>query len=170
MHTARNVAITEVVAEFHRAAGKHPRFNSAHEGFAVILEEVDELKAEVWKRDHDRDAMRKEAVQVAAMALRFLTDVCEDAPPAHPPQGTPLAVTRLQSARGDIAYFVRGHVDLSWFTDAIGRAYSKPLWAVCARRAPEHTWMVEAEDGFRRVPADAPGCFPVTYMESETGI
>jgi hypothetical protein len=74
--TDRNIAVTGVLAEFHRASDLHPKFNSAHEGYAVILEEMDELKAEVWKRHHDPALMRKEAVQVAAMALRFLTDVC----------------------------------------------------------------------------------------------
>ena len=69
-------AVNEVVSEFRRASNLHPKFNSAHEGYAVILEEVDELKAEVWKRHHDPELMRKEAVQVAAMALRFLVDVC----------------------------------------------------------------------------------------------
>lgn len=76
MNVPVNVAITEVVAEFYRAAESHPKFNSAHEGYAVILEEVDELKAEVWKRHHERELMRKEAIQVAAMAIRFLVDVC----------------------------------------------------------------------------------------------
>ncbi len=73
--------VDEIVSEAQEAASNFPPFNSAHEGFAVLLEEVDELKAEVWKnpnRNPDRDAkMRKEAIQVAAMALRFLTDVCE---------------------------------------------------------------------------------------------
>jgi hypothetical protein len=68
--------VAEVSAELARASELHPRFHSAHEGYAVILEEMDELKAEVWKRHHDKDLMRKEAVQVAAMAMRFLTDVC----------------------------------------------------------------------------------------------
>ena len=55
-------------------------FNSAHEGFAVLLEEVDELKAHVWTNQKKRDiaAMRKEAIQVAAMALRFVHDVCNE--------------------------------------------------------------------------------------------
>jgi hypothetical protein len=53
--------------------------HSAHEGLAVLLEEVDELKAEVWKKPAQRDvaAMRKEAIQIAAMALRFVLDVCD---------------------------------------------------------------------------------------------
>jgi molybdopterin biosynthesis enzyme len=70
------LAVHAVVAEYLSASRKHPKFNSAHEGYAVILEEMDELKDEVWKRHHDAELMRKEAVQVAAMALRFLTDVC----------------------------------------------------------------------------------------------
>ena len=71
--------ITAVVREFRNAQGKFPPFNSAHEGYAVLLEEVEELKAEVFKggsQPRDMTAMRKEAIQVAAMALRFLNDVC----------------------------------------------------------------------------------------------
>jgi len=75
--TTATKALTEVIEEFNSARKKHPKFNSAHEGYAVILEEMDELKAEVWKRKHDPELMRKEAIQVAAMALRFLTDVCK---------------------------------------------------------------------------------------------
>jgi len=64
--------------EFHRAIEKFPSFNSAHEGYAVILEELDELweivklKQSTVGRD---DLLRKEAVQVGAMALRFLVDM-----------------------------------------------------------------------------------------------
>lgn len=64
-----------------RDAGmKWPAFNSAHEGFSVLLEEVDELKAHVWTNQKKRDlvAMRKEAIQVAAMAIRFAADVCNE--------------------------------------------------------------------------------------------
>lgn len=68
--------LVEVVAELERAVRNFPPFNSAHEGFAVLLEELDELKAEVWKSPTKRNptAMRQEAVQVAAMALRFIVD------------------------------------------------------------------------------------------------
>ena len=68
-----------VISELAHAQVSYPKFNSAHEGFAVLLEEVDELKAEVWKSPKKRDmaAMRMEAAQVAAMALRFMIDCCE---------------------------------------------------------------------------------------------
>ena len=69
----------EVTEEYNRATKGHAPFNTAHEGFAVLLEEVDELKAEVWKNKTKRDPeqMRREAVQVAAMAMRFIHDVCD---------------------------------------------------------------------------------------------
>ena len=49
-------------------------FQSAHEGYAIILEELDELKAHVWTKQNDRDLdrMRKEAIEVAAMAVKFV--------------------------------------------------------------------------------------------------
>lgn len=54
--------------------------NSAHEAYAVLLEEVDELWDHVKTKQPRRDltGMRKEAVQVAAMALRFAAEVCDE--------------------------------------------------------------------------------------------
>lgn len=68
------------IREAGEAAEKWGPFNSAHEGFAVLLEEVDELKAHVWtnQKRRDLDAMRKEAIQVAAMAIRFVHDICNE--------------------------------------------------------------------------------------------
>ena len=65
--------IKEVKEEYIKATSKFEPFNSAHEGYAVLLEEVDELWDEV-KADADPERLKEEAVQVAAMALRFLTD------------------------------------------------------------------------------------------------
>lgn len=62
------------------AALKFPPMNSAHEGYAVLLEELDELWEHVKAKQFDRDivAMQYEAIQVAAMAIRFAIDVCNE--------------------------------------------------------------------------------------------
>ena len=65
--------LDEVRDEVMRAVVKFPTFNSHHEGYAVLLEEVDELWDEVKANNHAR--ARAEAVQVAAMAVRFITDL-----------------------------------------------------------------------------------------------
>lgn len=56
-----------------------PEFHSAHEGYAVLKEEVDELWDCVRLNPKKRDvsAMKTEAIQVAAMALRFATEICD---------------------------------------------------------------------------------------------
>lgn len=72
-------ASDDAVEEAFSAAAKFAPFNSAHEGYAVMHEEFDELKAHVWTNQKKRDipAMRAEAIQVAAMALRFVVDICD---------------------------------------------------------------------------------------------
>ena len=74
-----DIVSTEVTHEVGRAKSKFLPFNSAHEGYAVLLEEVYELWKEVKKNQKVRDKalMRKEAIQVAAMAVRFVMDVCD---------------------------------------------------------------------------------------------
>jgi len=69
----RDIILAEVTAELRRAMNLNPKFNSAHEGYAVVLEEVDELWEEV--KHNDRDKQYQECIQVAAMALRFLYDL-----------------------------------------------------------------------------------------------
>jgi len=69
------IAIEE---EFVKATRRYGEFNSDHEGFAVLREEVDELWDSVkLKQTHpERNIlMEKEAIQVGAMALRFLHDM-----------------------------------------------------------------------------------------------
>jgi len=61
------------------AEAKWPPLNSAHEAYAVLLEEVDELWDHVKTNQKRRDlpSMRAEAIQVAAMAVRFVRDICD---------------------------------------------------------------------------------------------
>lgn len=73
-------AYLDLSTELDSALNNWPAFNSAHEGYAVLLEEVDELWAHVKTNQKKRDiaAMRKECIQVAAMALRFAIEVCNE--------------------------------------------------------------------------------------------
>ena len=65
--------IQTIIEELDRATKKFGPIASAHEGYAVILEELDEMWDEIKKNDVDK--ARQEAIQVAAMAIRFLMDV-----------------------------------------------------------------------------------------------
>lgn len=70
-------ALTLAEAELRSAVDRYSPFHSAHEGYAIMLEEVHELWEEVKKspRKRDYEAMHAEAIQVCAMALRFIVDV-----------------------------------------------------------------------------------------------
>lgn len=60
------------------ASSKFPAFASEHEGYAVLLEEVDELWEAVklnQKTPDRQNKIAKECIQVGAMALRFLHDM-----------------------------------------------------------------------------------------------
>ena len=72
-------AAVDALAEALRARALWTPFNSAHEGFAILWEEMDELKAHVWMNQKRRDygAMRAEAIQVAAMAIAFAVEICD---------------------------------------------------------------------------------------------
>ncbi len=65
-----------VRAEYEEAAEKFPAFHSAHEGYGVILEEMDELWTVIKDKNLTHLDMKYEAVQVAAMDLRFIIDLC----------------------------------------------------------------------------------------------
>jgi hypothetical protein len=84
VESPRKNAVWDVLRELRRAREKFPNFNSPHEGYAIVHEEMDELwevvkahKGGVKPVAEDRDRMRSECVQIAAMALRFIEDVCD---------------------------------------------------------------------------------------------
>ena len=75
-----NDILQKIGFEFNQASARHRKFNSAHEGYAVLAEEVDELWDEVKKKSsiRSKQRMREEAIQIAAMAARFVYDLCEE--------------------------------------------------------------------------------------------
>jgi len=68
-----------VVEELKRATEKFGKFNSMHEGYAVIKEELEELWEEIKKqpRRGKYADLKMEATQLAAVAIRFLYDFCD---------------------------------------------------------------------------------------------
>ena len=71
---SKDTALNLISKEYDRAISLFSDFKSPHEGYAILLEEVEELWDEI---KHDKkpgayDRMRTEATQVGAMALRFL--------------------------------------------------------------------------------------------------
>lgn len=63
-----------VDTEYRRAVELHGPFSSTHEGYAIIKEELDELWDGV-KRNDPPVRLREEAIQIAAMAIRFCIDI-----------------------------------------------------------------------------------------------
>lgn len=58
-----------------KAQAQHGPMASPHEGWAVILEELDELWEHVRADTGRGPGAQHEAAQVAAMALRYLVDL-----------------------------------------------------------------------------------------------
>lgn len=63
--------------EFGRAINKFKPLHSGHEGKAVIEEELEELWKEVMENRPSGAAATREAIQVAAMAMRYVYDLSE---------------------------------------------------------------------------------------------
>jgi hypothetical protein len=69
------VQLDDIYEEYKKACIKHPRnFNSRHEGYAILLEEVEELWEDI-KSDKPWVDIKSEATQIGAMSLRFLLDL-----------------------------------------------------------------------------------------------
>lgn len=68
-------AVNEVYAELQRTTALYGPFASTHEGYAIIKEELDELWEVIRLHGQPPEALRREATQVAAMALRFMLDL-----------------------------------------------------------------------------------------------
>ena len=72
--------LEDIKKEFEFATKKWKGFNSLHEAYAIVLEEVDELWEEVKKSQKNPEYIKlakEEAIQVATMAIRLIFDCCE---------------------------------------------------------------------------------------------
>lgn len=91
-HRRIDRALDHLRSELLRAMTKHAPMNSAHEGYSVIHEELDELWDHVKADTAQTVEGRAEALQVAAMGVRFALDLCSGALPTA-------ADVRLQQLR-----------------------------------------------------------------------
>lgn len=98
--------LREVDEELSNAISRFPAFNSPHEGKAVIEEELDELWEHVKANTGRSKEARQEALQVAAMALRYVLDLCSPGVPCfdHDKPDCPicLAVARANQAAEEL--------------------------------------------------------------------
>lgn len=72
-----NDIVNLIVDELYNANNSYSGFHSTHEGFAVLKEEVDELwdEIKISKNIYANRLMVNEAVQVAAMAIKFIENL-----------------------------------------------------------------------------------------------
>ena len=69
----------ELADELDRAMTRHAPMHSPHEGWAVIREELEpELWEHVVGNTGRSPEARAEALQIAAMGLRYILDLCEE--------------------------------------------------------------------------------------------
>lgn len=68
----------KIMKELKKAIKKFKSFNSFHEGYAVIKEELDELWNEIKNKKQDKNKIKNECIQTAAMCLRMLYDFYDD--------------------------------------------------------------------------------------------
>ena len=72
-----DMVLDDAKAELLKALGKHAAITSPHEGWSVIFEELEELREHIRADSgHSSDA-RKEALQIAAMGMRYALDLCD---------------------------------------------------------------------------------------------
>ena len=70
-----NKIIESIEKELNSAYDKFSDFNSYHEGYAVIKEELDELWDEVKNKKSDKEKMYGELIQIISMSIRFIQDL-----------------------------------------------------------------------------------------------
>lgn len=75
------LGLDAVRLELAAAISQHAEFNSPHEGHSVIREEMEELWEHVRADTGRSPEARTEAIQIAAMAVRYAAEVCSDATP-----------------------------------------------------------------------------------------
>lgn len=155
--------LSAVRAEVERASALHAPYNSAHEGYAVILEELDELFDEVKANRGRAPEGIAEAVQVAATAIRYIMSLAKPGSLTIPAQ-EPDAITRLDAElQAEQTVFVEpdpgnfGHPNCNRVRQEKGLAYPRTCaecgLGPCKHPAPEPVY----PDHYDKPPAELHG-------------
>ena len=67
--------LTQVETEYLKARAKFGDFKSPHEGYAVILEELDELWELIKTNQGRSQKTREECIQISAMAMAYYLEL-----------------------------------------------------------------------------------------------
>ena len=71
-------AVKLIIGEYNQTITRNDPLESSYEGWALIKQEVDELWAEIkkGKLNGSQEELQREAVQISAMAMRFVVELC----------------------------------------------------------------------------------------------
>lgn len=75
-----DMLMEEIKVELVKSMTKHAPMHSPHEGSSVIREELEELWEHVMADTGRTPEARKEAMQLAAMGMRYVLDLCMGRP------------------------------------------------------------------------------------------
>jgi len=101
----RATVAAEIVEELERARKIYkgfdslPLINRPHYAHSVIEEEFDELWDEIkaWPKRMNLPEMRKEAIQLAAMAMAFVVEICDEPQAARIALEGPIALMEKEA-------------------------------------------------------------------------
>lgn len=68
--------VSKVRTEIILATSKYGKFKDSGQAYCVIAKELCELHDEIFLKHQNKQRMEEEALQVAAMVIRFIMDVC----------------------------------------------------------------------------------------------
>lgn len=74
--------LDQVAVELAKAMQKHAPMPSCHHGHSVILEELEDLFDEIKANRGNLGPAKREAIQIAAVAVRYVLDLCQPEPVA----------------------------------------------------------------------------------------
>uniref|UniRef100_A0A6M3IMA6 Uncharacterized protein n=1 Tax=viral metagenome TaxID=1070528 RepID=A0A6M3IMA6_9ZZZZ len=82
-----NKVLGDVVLEAYASGQENGPYHSAHEAYADLLQQMDQIKEHVWTLPSSRDLlmMEREVQHLASACLRMILDVCQQGKNTYDP-------------------------------------------------------------------------------------